>query len=74
VPHLLTTITEHQDVFVVILATILAWCIFLFLFGILEEHRWIDVGNLLTILDGIGGNGWTYVFVSINEMYIESTG
>jgi hypothetical protein len=55
VPHFLTTITVHQNIFIIVLAAILARCFIFVVVGNLKEHGWIQVGYLGFFFDGIGG-------------------
>lgn len=52
-PHLLTAIAEHENIFIVIFSTHLTWCFNLFLFGELEEHGGVKIGDLLSVFNDI---------------------
>jgi hypothetical protein len=56
VPHFLTAIAVHEDIFIIIFATSLAWLFILIFIGGLEEHGGVEVRNLGSFLDDIGGN------------------
>lgn len=56
VPHLLTTITVHQDVFVIIFATGLARLLIFIVIGDFEEHRRVEFSHLGALFNDIGGD------------------
>jgi hypothetical protein len=53
-PQLVASITKHQHILIVILATCLTWLIVIVLVGYLEEHGGVEVCHLGAIFDNIG--------------------
>jgi hypothetical protein len=63
-PHLVASIAEHQDVFVIVFTTLLAWLIVVVLVGYLEEHRRVEICDLRAVFDDVGRGNGTWCTVS----------
>lgn len=54
----IAAIADHEHIIVVVFAAMYAGLVLILFLGNLEEHGRIQLGDLLTIFDGIGRDCW----------------